>query len=45
MEYYHEFRNKIDEKFSFVDDLVKQYTLRIQPKIRKNKDKILLIKI
>jgi hypothetical protein len=42
---YHDFRNKIDEKFSLVDGLVKEYSLRIQPKIRSIQDKILLIKV
>jgi hypothetical protein len=45
MDRYHEFKNKIDEKFNQVDQLVTIYTLTIQPKIRKIKDKVLLIKI
>lgn len=42
---YHDFRNKIDEKFSLVDGLVKEYSLRIQPKIRSIQDKIFLIRV
>ena len=45
LDHYHDFRNKIDEKFNLVDNLVKEYSLRIQPKIRKTQDKMVLIKV
>lgn len=45
MDYYNEFRSKIDEKCGLVDELVKNYTLKIQPKLRKLTDKIEQIKL